>query len=185
MQFSPPSKGKIERRHDYWQKRLPPRLAADQILELCGANTLLEQLLTHANEHEIHRELGTTPRPPSTKRWPKNDRSCSRLRLVLVGPTSGASKRAFASVTTAKSRSTFTGWPLPTRPVRLSCAVCAQTEMCSACVTGSAGYPPRLGQERNRLVPWIWSAWSTTATGRGNGAAKMNKSVAEFLVPRV
>ena len=57
----PPAKGKIERRHDYWQKRLPPLLAADQILELCGANTLLEQLLAHANEHEIHRELGTTP----------------------------------------------------------------------------------------------------------------------------
>ena len=57
----PQAKGKIERRHDYWQKRLPPLLAADQILELCGANTLLEQLLAHANEHEIHRELGTTP----------------------------------------------------------------------------------------------------------------------------
>ena len=58
---TPQAKGKIERRHDYWQKRLPPLLAADQILELCGANTLLEQLLAHANEHEIHRELGTTP----------------------------------------------------------------------------------------------------------------------------
>jgi hypothetical protein len=58
---TPQAKGKIERRHDYWQKRLPPLLAADQILELCGANTLLAQLLAHANEHEIHRELGTTP----------------------------------------------------------------------------------------------------------------------------
>jgi hypothetical protein len=58
---TPQAKGKIERRHDYWQKRLPPLLAADQILELCGANALLAQLLAHANEHEIHRELGTTP----------------------------------------------------------------------------------------------------------------------------
>jgi hypothetical protein len=57
----PQAKGKIERRHDYWQKRLPPLLAADQILELCGANHLLDQLLPHANQHEIHRELGTTP----------------------------------------------------------------------------------------------------------------------------
>jgi hypothetical protein len=48
---TPQAKGKIERRHDYWQKRLPPLLAADQILELCGANTLLEQLLAHANEY--------------------------------------------------------------------------------------------------------------------------------------
>jgi AraC-like DNA-binding protein len=58
---TPQAKGKIERRHDYWQKRLPPLLAADRILELEGANHLLEQLLSHANQHEIHRELGTTP----------------------------------------------------------------------------------------------------------------------------
>lgn len=57
---TPQAKGKIERRHDYWQKRLPPLLAADQILELEGANRLLDQLLPHVNQHEIHRELGTT-----------------------------------------------------------------------------------------------------------------------------
>jgi transposase InsO family protein len=58
---TPQAKGKIERRHDYWQKRLPPLLAADCILELEGANRLLDQLLPHVNQHEIHRELGTTP----------------------------------------------------------------------------------------------------------------------------
>jgi hypothetical protein len=58
---TPQAKGKVERRHDYWQKRLPPLLAADQILEICGANTLLQQLLAHANQHEIHRELGHYP----------------------------------------------------------------------------------------------------------------------------
>ena len=58
---TPQAKGKIERRHDYWQKRLPPLLAADSVLELAGANQLLDQLLPHANQHEIHRELGTTP----------------------------------------------------------------------------------------------------------------------------
>jgi hypothetical protein len=58
---TPQAKGKIERRHDYWQKRLPPLLAADRIEELTGANHLLDQLLIHANQHEIHRELGTTP----------------------------------------------------------------------------------------------------------------------------
>jgi len=58
---TPQAKGKIERRHDYWQKRLPPLLAADRILELEGANRLLDQLLPHVNQHEIHRELGTTP----------------------------------------------------------------------------------------------------------------------------
>ena len=58
---TPQAKGKIERRHDYWQKRLVPLLAADRIVELTGANQLLGQLLPHANQHEIHRELGQTP----------------------------------------------------------------------------------------------------------------------------
>ena len=58
---TPQAKGKIERRHDYWQKRLPPLLAAERILELEGANRLLDQLRPHANQHELHRELGTTP----------------------------------------------------------------------------------------------------------------------------
>jgi hypothetical protein len=58
---TPQAKGKIERRHDYWQKRLVPLLAADQIIELTGANHLLDQLVPHANQHEIHRELGQTP----------------------------------------------------------------------------------------------------------------------------
>ena len=58
---TPQAKGKIERRHDYWQKRLPPLLAADDIRELEGANRLLDQILPHVNLHEIHRQLGTTP----------------------------------------------------------------------------------------------------------------------------
>ena len=36
-------------------------MAADHILELAGGNRLLDLLLIHANQHEIHRELGTTP----------------------------------------------------------------------------------------------------------------------------
>jgi hypothetical protein len=58
---TPQAKGKIERRHDYWQKRLLPLLAADHIRQLDGANRLLDQLVPHANQHEIHRELGQTP----------------------------------------------------------------------------------------------------------------------------
>ena len=58
---TPQAKGKVERRHDYWQKRLPPLFAADDIRELEGANGLLDQLLPHVNQHEIHRELGATP----------------------------------------------------------------------------------------------------------------------------
>jgi hypothetical protein len=58
---TPQAKGKIERRHDFWQKRLPPLLAAEGILELESANHLLDQLLPHVNQKEIHRELGITP----------------------------------------------------------------------------------------------------------------------------
>jgi len=58
---TPQAKGKIERRHDYWQKRLVPLLVADHIRQLDGANHLLDQLVPHANQHEIHRELGQTP----------------------------------------------------------------------------------------------------------------------------
>jgi hypothetical protein len=58
---TPQAKGKIERRHDYWQKRLVPLLAAEHIVELTGANQLLDQLVPHANQHETHRELGQTP----------------------------------------------------------------------------------------------------------------------------
>jgi len=57
---TPQAKGKIERRHDYWQKRLPPLFAADSIHAIEPANTLLAALIRHANHHEVHRELGTT-----------------------------------------------------------------------------------------------------------------------------
>lgn len=58
---TPQAKGKVERRHDCWQKRLVPLLAAEHIIELAGANYLLDQLVLHANHHEVHRELGQTP----------------------------------------------------------------------------------------------------------------------------
>src|SRR5262249_22468511 len=58
---TPQAKGKIERRHLYYQGRLPALFAADNILELESANQLLDQLLPHANGGEIHRELGMTP----------------------------------------------------------------------------------------------------------------------------
>jgi hypothetical protein len=58
---TPQAKGKIERRHLYYQGRLPALFAADNIVELEPANHLLDKLLPHANANEIHRELGITP----------------------------------------------------------------------------------------------------------------------------
>jgi hypothetical protein len=80
---TPQAKGKIERRHDYWQRRLPPLLAADRILELEGANRLLEQLLPHVNQHEVHRELGLTP---EAARQQARTQRRSVLRPVPVCP---------------------------------------------------------------------------------------------------
>ncbi|MDB6108369.1 MAG: hypothetical protein JWR69_119 [Pedosphaera sp.] len=64
--------------------RLPPLLAADQIRDLTSANLLLDPLLTHANQHEIHRELGTTP--PHTARQQAMTEKRSVLRPVPARP---------------------------------------------------------------------------------------------------
>ena len=58
---TPQAKGKIERRHDYWQKRLPALFAAESIHSIDPANALIEQLLAHANHHQFHREIRSTP----------------------------------------------------------------------------------------------------------------------------
>lgn len=58
---TPQAKGKIERTHDFWQKRLPPIFAAEQIATLPEANALLDKLRHHHNAKEIHRELRSTP----------------------------------------------------------------------------------------------------------------------------
>ena len=58
---TPQAKGKIERLHDFWQKRLPSIFAADAITALAPANALIDALRVHRNEHENHREIGSTP----------------------------------------------------------------------------------------------------------------------------
>jgi hypothetical protein len=58
---TPQAKGKIERAHDFWQRRLPPLFAAEHIATLPEANALLEKLRLHHNQKERHRELRSTP----------------------------------------------------------------------------------------------------------------------------
>jgi hypothetical protein len=58
---TPQAKGKIERRHQFWQNRLPPLLRAAGISQLPAANDYLHQLRQHANQTEVHREIGSTP----------------------------------------------------------------------------------------------------------------------------
>jgi hypothetical protein len=58
---TPQAKGKIERAHDFWQKRLPPLFAAEHVATLPEANLLLDSLRDHHNRHEQHREIHSTP----------------------------------------------------------------------------------------------------------------------------
>jgi len=58
---TPQAKGKIERAHDFWQKRLPALFAAEHVSTLHEANTWIDQLRHHHNTHEKHREIGSTP----------------------------------------------------------------------------------------------------------------------------
>lgn len=58
---TPQAKGKIERLHDFWQKRLPALFAAEQVSTLPPANILLDAVRRHQNAHEKHREIGSTP----------------------------------------------------------------------------------------------------------------------------
>jgi hypothetical protein len=58
---TPQAKGKIERAHDFWQKRLPALFAAEHVSSIPEANHLIEALRLHHNSHEKHREIGSTP----------------------------------------------------------------------------------------------------------------------------
>jgi hypothetical protein len=80
FRFAPTAqaKGKIERSHQVWQKRLPPIFKAEAIDTLDQANTLLDQLRIHRNELESHREINSTPKAA----WDlakKENRSALRL----------------------------------------------------------------------------------------------------------
>ena len=63
FRFAPSAqaKGKIERSHQVWQKRLPPILRAEAIHNLPEANALLDKLRAHRNAAEPHREIRSTP----------------------------------------------------------------------------------------------------------------------------
>ena len=89
---TPQAKGKIEREHQFWQGRLPPYFASEQITEIETANPHIDALRLHRNAHETHRELrhdpatslGTSPRK-------KNVPSCAQPRDALGGLMFGAS----------------------------------------------------------------------------------------------
>jgi len=58
---TPQAKGKVERQHQFWQKRLPAYFAAEPIKTLETANSHIRELRLHHNLHETHREIKMTP----------------------------------------------------------------------------------------------------------------------------
>ena len=57
---TPQAKGKVEREHQFWQKRLPAYFASERITDLEEANPHVDALRLHRNAHETHRELKLT-----------------------------------------------------------------------------------------------------------------------------
>lgn len=58
---TPQAKGKIEREHQFWQRRLPAYFASEPVQNLPDANHHITALRLHRNQREIHRELRQTP----------------------------------------------------------------------------------------------------------------------------
>jgi len=58
---TPQAKGKIEREHQFWQKRLPAYFASEHLTEIDAANSHIDALRLHRNAQEKHRELGMIP----------------------------------------------------------------------------------------------------------------------------
>jgi hypothetical protein len=58
---TPQAKGKVEREHQFWQGRLPPYFASEKIDQIQEANRHIDDLRTHRNTREVHRELRQTP----------------------------------------------------------------------------------------------------------------------------
>jgi hypothetical protein len=58
---TPQAKGKIERAHDFWQKRLPALFSAEHVSTLPEANAWIDKLRLHHNLKEKHREINSTP----------------------------------------------------------------------------------------------------------------------------
>lgn len=74
---SPQAKGKIEKRFDYLQRRLPARCERYGITTVEAARPIVEELVGYYNEQRRHRETGEIP----AERWARGVREGrSRLR---------------------------------------------------------------------------------------------------------
>ena len=71
------AKGKIEKRFDYLQRRLPPLCERYKIMKTPNAEPILEELLSYYNDRREHQETGEIP----SKRWERAiDEGKSKLK---------------------------------------------------------------------------------------------------------
>ena len=63
----PQARGKVEKRFDYFQRRIPYLCERYKITSLTQANKVLQQEITYFNQYHIHDETGEIP----DKRWQK------------------------------------------------------------------------------------------------------------------
>jgi hypothetical protein len=124
---TPQAKGKIERRHDYWQKRLPPpwRPTASwnsKAPTVCSTNSCptLTSMKSTANSAPLRQPLVTKPAP-------KTALSCVPSPTARGGPLSGVSASASASAMTAKCPSAPSACLLMRYPVPRSFVAYVQT----------------------------------------------------------
>ncbi len=76
---SPQAKGKIEKRFDYLQRRLPPLCERYRITEVAESRPLLDDIIGYYNEQRAHQETGEIP----AARWTGGcERGQGRLRTV-------------------------------------------------------------------------------------------------------
>lgn len=79
---SPQAKGKIEKRFDYFQRRLPQQCARYKIATVAQARPILEELVGYYNERRCHQGTGETP----AERWGRGIRhGRGRVRPVPEG----------------------------------------------------------------------------------------------------
>jgi len=83
---SPEAKGKVERRHQFWQDGLPPYFALNGITstsKMQDVNAHIETLSDWRNMNEAHREIGMTPRAAWDNALAEG---CSKLRPIPREP---------------------------------------------------------------------------------------------------
>jgi len=76
---SPEAKGKIEKRFDYFQRRLPFLCEKYNVVKISEAEKILDELIFFYNEKHVHEETGETP----NERWKRGiKQGKSRLRAL-------------------------------------------------------------------------------------------------------